>query len=893
MISENPTPPRRKNKKGKANASSSQLMVGGGIIGALLLLSVFLSGGPRNVPDLPAPAPNTITPIATAPSTTLPPRSTKPATVKPKIEEPEARSNGPVWVEPRLVADPVGEPVSLLAMVNKLRDVANGELQQTPTALIASPQCSLYFPAKLPDDYQLKFTVRRLDGEDSLAIGFMMEGRQGIMMFDANNSTASGLFVDQREPADNCTARTGRQIQNLEPMDIELTVHPGHVHVALEGKTVVNWFGDADRLFAHANYSLPCRETAFLMVASSKFSIEAVTMTPIKAEPALKRPSKVDSDVAVIPLIDLARDIRRGAWNLASDSLRSPDDGGRIYLPTVVPKEYTLSMTAEIPDGQDDATLAVGLVADDRPFQLTTSTKEIGIDMIDGRRWKSSDAPGEFLKPGSSVRIDCTVTKEGIRAEVDGKPVIDWRGNSSQINSGGEWTMADGRRFYLATSSQLKLTGVSLGPPKTLPVTGDQPALTIGEPLDLLTVIDPARDALAGTWERDGMALKSQGNADQNKLLVPVDLPDEYKLTLKVSRAPGGKANNEGLNFSLPVGKARLMLAIDSSRATYSGLYLDNTKLNDSPHSRKGQLLMATGAKELEITVRATGVKVTSDGKKVIDWTGNPDRATVMASNTGPARRLWFGGQNQAFRFEKMQLEALESSSFPAPESPGNDGKLLPIVDVARDSRIGEWTVEKGRLASPVLGTSRLNIPVTAPAHYVFSAKVERKQGARELYLGLVVGGHPCTVVIDADQMRQAGIDLLDSKRATDPQNVVNRKYPAPLLAPNQVVQVKCLVLPDTILVACGDKEILRWHGDPRRLSESKEVASPSHSAADRQQLWLGTGGSAFQFRDLELKTLDDDQSQTISKSFNGVAPTTLQREIPFATAKQWLAEKK
>jgi hypothetical protein len=358
-----------------------------------------------------------------------------------------------------------------------------------------------------------------------------------------------------------------------------------------------------------------------------------------------------------------------------------------------------------------------------------------------------------------------------------------------------------------------------------------------------------------------------------------------------MARVPGGKPSSEGLMFGLPVGKSRILLAIDAQRSNYTGLYIDDTKLQDSPHARRGSLLSATGSKELEIAVRATGVKVTSDGKKVIEWTGNPDRATSIPGIAAPKRRLWFGGRDQGYRFENLQLEALAPSSFSEPEPLGADGKLLSIIDVTRDARIGEWTMTKNGLSSPGNAPSRLRIPAPVPSRYFLSARVERKLGSKELYLGLLVGGRPCAISIDDDQMRQAGLDLLDGKRSTDALNLVARRYATPLLPPNQPVDIRCLVLPDTILVACGDKDVIRWHGDPRRLSESAEVMPANDSTADHEQLWLGSGGSIFQVRGLELKTLDEVQAQAVTKSFSGVFPLTLQRELPLAAARQWLAE--
>lgn len=180
--------------------------------------------------------------------------------------------------------------------------------------------------------------------------------------------------------------------------------------------------------------------------------------------------------------------------------------------------------------------------------------------------------------------------------------------------------------------------------------------------------------------------------------------------------------------------------------------------------------------------------------------------------------------------------------------------------------------------------SSRLNIPATVPKSYILSGTVERIGGNRQLNIGLLVDGHPCAIVIDADIMQNAGIDLLDGKRYFDNLNLVHRNYRSPLLPPNRRVPVRCVVTPDTIIVTCGDKEIIRWHGDPRRLSLLNDLIPPNYSADERNQLFLGSWESAFAFRDLGLKPLTDAEADQLSKSFSGVFPTTPQKDVPLAT---------
>jgi hypothetical protein len=76
---------------------------------------------------------------------------------------------------------------------------------------------------------------------------------------------------------------------------------------------------------------------------------------------------------------------------------------------------------------------------------------------------------------------------------------------------------------------------------------------------------------------------------------------------------------------------------------------------------------------------------------------------------------------------------------------------------------------------------------------------------------------------------------------------------------------------------------VIRWHGDPRRLSAKAGVFPPNVSEADHKHLWLGAWYSEFVIRDLELKPLSDTAAEEISMSFPGIFPTTTQSNVPFA----------
>ena len=873
---------RKPSKKKSGNTRGSgpplPLMIGGGVAAVVCLaVVVFLfSGGTK-----PAERQNKV--ATTTPATSNVGEVKRTDNPRPRTTTNASSVSDGSWSEPKLIVEPAGDAIDLLKLVEFPRDVAAGDWKQTATALIGPSSSGLYLPVKPPEDYQLKFAVRRIEGADTLILGFMMAGRQGMIALDIGGAVLSGLYVDGLEPHENRTTRKGRLFKD-QTATIVLTVHPGHLHATFDGQTIIDWHGDPERLYLHSGHGLPSRESPFIGISQAKYVVESASLIPIKPERPHPRPARLDRDIDVPPLVDLDRDGQRGIWAISKNTISSPDGEGRIYLPTVVPEEYTVSATVELPpQHQGDYALTMGLVADKSYFQFTSTGSDTGLDMIDGRRWNANETrlAGPLLKPGIPTRIDCTVTKGGIRIEGGGKTLVDWRGDLRRLAIPSDWALPDARRLFLGSTHHLKFRDIKVGPPISPPKLPDHPPLSVGKPIDLLAVIDPARDAIGGIWERDGTSLRYRGDLDGNKLVIPFEVPDEYRLTVRVSRMEGGKSNNEALTIGLPIGQGKAICFVDSWKSTLTAIYSETGIGNGK---QIGSVIPPGVSREIVYVVRKTGVQLSSEGSTIIDWTINPEAFAVAFALGTPGRRIALMSSSSDFRFEKIELESLLATSFPEVSALGADGKLLPIMNVGRDARKGDWKLDDNGLACPNIPYSRVRIPAPVPKQYVFSATVERKQGNADLFVGLLVGGNPCAVSIDGDTGHQAGIDLLDGKTFSEAGNLTNRKYKDPLLPVNKSVPIRCVVLPNTIVVSCGDEEVIRWHGDPRRLSAKTALLPPNYSESDRSHLWLGVWYSEFVFRDLELKPLTDAEAEELSTSFSGVFPTTSQSDVPLAS---------
>jgi hypothetical protein len=354
---------------------------------------------------------------------------------------------------------------------------------------------------------------------------------------------------------------------------------------------------------------------------------------------------------------------------------------------------------------------------------------------------------------------------------------------------------------------------------------------------------------------------------------------------MRVAREPGGPENDEALCLLLPFGKTRAGLVIDGHHSQFTGFDMSKSYFAGNPTTFRGAVIPPNAATEIEIQVRKNGVKIDSAGRSIVDWIGNPANLTVPPRHGGPGQGICLQAFKQRFRFEKLEIRALPPSTLdPIPELPSG-GKLLPVIDLARDVREGAWTIGDDGLQSPyAYVVSRLRIPFSPPSNYALEFTAERRAGADDLLIGLPVAGRPCLVAFDGDSGKQAGLELIDNHWIYDAANFTGRRTGTYLFPQGQPVSVTCFVLPDTLVVNCGDQEIVRWHGDPRRLSLAHRYCPPNYSDEDRKLLWLGSWGTHFRITDLILRPLTTDEVTELSTSFTGVFPSTSQLTVPLTT---------
>jgi hypothetical protein len=191
-------------------------------------------------------------------------------------------------IEKRLgeIEDTEPGAVNLLRMIDPRLDSVEGEWTLEGSALVspAVPWARLQIPYSPPDEYELTVVAERKTGNNSLGIGLVrgtisfavhIDGFPGIggktgldsldgMVLEKNPASVNGLFL-----------------KDGTPFTIVVAVRRGGVTLSVDGKTILNWQGNYNRLSQSPVYK--ARDGRMLLVGAyeSRYQITRITLLPI------------------------------------------------------------------------------------------------------------------------------------------------------------------------------------------------------------------------------------------------------------------------------------------------------------------------------------------------------------------------------------------------------------------------------------------------------------------------------------------------------------------------------------------------------------------------------------------------------------------------------------
>lgn len=180
--------------------------------------------------------------------------------------------------------------------------------------------------------------------------------------------------------------------------------------------------------------------------------------------------------------------------------------------------------------------------------------------------------------------------------------------------------------------------------------------------LDLLSLVDIARDAVAGNWKRSGNGVEVVPHPSGfSRLALPVVPRGDYALTVALTRLNG----QSEINVLLPIGPAYGMVSLWQGEKP---VVLQN--VNGASHGQNQPVKLLNGQASV-VTLSVThrdkmgSVAVTLDGTKVMDWQGPLSSLSQREVWRVPRHGLGLGAHDDHVVFHSARLRMLSGSSQP------------------------------------------------------------------------------------------------------------------------------------------------------------------------------------------------------------------------------------
>src|SRR6185295_979695 len=173
--------------------------------------------------------------------------------------------------------------------------------------------------------------------------------------------------------------------------------------------------------------------------------------------------------------------------------------------------------------------------------------------------------------------------------------------------------------------------------------------------IDLLKMIDPAKDSVATTWTKENGILRPGMNF-RSRLQVPYEPPDEYDLQMVFTTTGDGNP----MFIGLVAGGKQCHVFVDGWNKTG----IDNIDGKGTPLSQGTNFLNYGKGEDtygkdnvILVQVRKKGIALTVNGKNAFNWEGPPSRLSPSAEWAVPnPKALYLGAWDRPLAIRKYAL---------------------------------------------------------------------------------------------------------------------------------------------------------------------------------------------------------------------------------------------
>lgn len=179
--------------------------------------------------------------------------------------------------------------IDLLALIDPQKDSIKGDWTSDGQGLICSAgdHIRLQVPYSPPDEYDLIMTVTRREGADGLLVGLVKGNAQWAVTLDTQ---ASGTFksgfesIDGQGPSGNPSTYTGPVFANGTETVLECRVRKIGVTVMANGKSIIDWRGNYNRLSLPDGWKVKSSNALFLAAWGSRYQFSRITLIPVSGQ---------------------------------------------------------------------------------------------------------------------------------------------------------------------------------------------------------------------------------------------------------------------------------------------------------------------------------------------------------------------------------------------------------------------------------------------------------------------------------------------------------------------------------------------------------------------------------------------------------------------------------
>ncbi len=175
--------------------------------------------------------------------------------------------------------------------------------------------------------------------------------------------------------------------------------------------------------------------------------------------------------------------------------------------------------------------------------------------------------------------------------------------------------------------------------------------------VDLLSLIDVDRDAVAGEWTLEDGRLTSPKQFGA-RIEIPFTPEGSYRMTVICEPLD----EPDALNLGQVIAGNRFVSMLNFTPGDVGLSALENVdggNVGNNPTTVSADLFQKDRLSQIVCEVREEGVRVIVDGVEIINWHGDPSRLTLSDYWNTPNAVLFLGAYDCRYRFYRVTLQPL------------------------------------------------------------------------------------------------------------------------------------------------------------------------------------------------------------------------------------------